>query len=298
MALHLCHLVPRDIYILVAFAFLFASCILQLIVVMSRVSGRDVGIIQPQHPGTSGYNAVHVSASFVLYLEGGKKICEMNDDGDKIFVGCARFVSSFYVVGWILLYSVVTSYLSFFFGMFCVVPFSKTTMTVFALEMSLFWVPLSLHSAAVGVFWDRLLPSAEKTVQLNMGQNTDLMFVQSYISILMSVSQGLLTLSFFLVVFRFFVALCRRKAVKQRAVARGDIDRLMRCHLVNDDWERQKEVLEDYAERLMFEIDIREECKQKSAETPSTSNDPTDRPTEEAHLNLIEENVSCEPVEC
>nr|CCC93780.1 unnamed protein product [Trypanosoma congolense IL3000] len=270
MVFALCHVVPRNIAHQIALTFLFASCVLQLVVVASY--GRESGVGTIRLHGSQGGSAgsVYISTLPKLRTAEGKTLCEMVKDSDRVYVGCARFVSSFRMVCGILVYSLILSVLAFFLGTFCVVPLCKTTMYILASEVLLASFPLMLHSAAVTVFFGRSLYYAIKSTKLILNDFSGVTsFECNYLLYIVLVSQALLVVGFSLCLAPFVIALFFRNSVKQRAIVHRDIGSVMDHHLVNNDWERQKTVLKSHARSVQLEIVIHEDQEWECVEPTS-----------------------------
>ncbi|KAG8346503.1 hypothetical protein ERJ75_000978500 [Trypanosoma vivax] len=254
MELALCHVIPRDIVLQLVLLLLFASCIVQLLIVSSYGGKVGLGDISLYGSSNSSVNTVFISTRSTLYVSDESVVCHMESHAGFIHASCARFVSSFRVACGLFLASFMVSIIGFIANTFFVVPLSKTTMFVLASEVILFVLPFALHSTGVIVFFHFCIYNAKKTIRAVVSSDGDLHYRFGYLSILMVVSEVLLLIGFVISTGRYVCALVCRRSLKQRDIVRGDIGHFMQHHLVNDDWERQKNVLKSHARSVQLEI--------------------------------------------
>ncbi|RNE97397.1 putative dihydroxyacetone phosphate acyltransferase [Trypanosoma conorhini] len=254
MVLALCHFLPRDVVLQFGLFLLLVSCILQAILVGNHGKESGSGTIVARDGAVGAGEIVHIGARPAMYTAAGAKICAWSNNSDLISVGCARFVEAFHVVIGLLLSSFIVSVLSLLFAMFCVVPMSRTTTSLVLLtQLSLFF-PALLHTAAIGFFFQRCEHYAKDVASRSVFSDAKVKFRLGYLPKLAIASEVCLGVGFSMLFIRLLLTLFYRQSLKKRDVVRRDIGRFMRHHLVNDDWERQKAVLQSHARSVQLEM--------------------------------------------
>ncbi|KAH9582276.1 hypothetical protein LSM04_008841 [Trypanosoma melophagium] len=257
MGLALCHLFPRDVVLQIALLFLLVSCVLQGVLVGSYDRDRVTGTITLQGRSTSGVDVVHIATYPLIYTDNGTRICGMSANADLVYVDCAHFVEGFHAVCGLFLSSFIVSVVVLLFCAFCVVPLSKTTTLLIATVFALFLFPISLHSAAIGMFFSSCVRYARSIVGRVVFAGADVEFHRRPLANVAVASEVCIGIGFLLTLIRFVLAVLFRKSVKRRDIVRRDIGSLMQRHIVNDDWERQRTVLQSHARSVQLEMVIR-----------------------------------------
>ncbi|KEG07089.1 putative dihydroxyacetone phosphate acyltransferase [Trypanosoma grayi] len=274
MGLALCHVLPRDIVLQGALLFLLVSCVLQGVVVGNHSSETGAGSVHAQEQTAGVAGVVYVSSHATLYAANGTKVCVAGENADLITVTCARFVEDFHAVSGLLLCSFIVSLMELLFSAFCLVPLSKTTSLLILAILVQLLIPTMLLSAAIGMFFSPCVYHARDVASNSVFGGAETTFSRGRLANVAIVAEAFLIAAFLLALFRFVMAVLFRQSVKQRDIGRRDIGRLMQRHLVNDDWERQKMVLQSHARSVQLEMVIRDN---------SITDDNSNNNTEEAH---------------
>ncbi|KAF5224897.1 hypothetical protein ECC02_001830 [Trypanosoma cruzi] len=254
MVLAFCHRFPRDGVVQVGLFFLLASCILQAILIGSHNKEKDSGSIVPLDGRIGAGQVVYIGALPAVYLGDGNAICLWSADSNLISVGCARFVEAFHAVIGLFLSCFIVSVLSLLFAVFLIVPISRTTTFMLAGMLLALFLPITLHTAAIGVFFHQCERYAKEIASRVVFLGAKVEFRRGYMANVAIGSEACLAAGFLILFVRFLLAVIYRQSVKKRDIVRRDIGKFMRRHLVNDDWERQKAVLQSHARSVQLEI--------------------------------------------
>ncbi|EKF32430.1 hypothetical protein MOQ_003715 [Trypanosoma cruzi marinkellei] len=254
MGLALCHRFPRDGVVQVGLFFLLASCILQAILIGSHDKEKGGGSIVPVDRIIGVDDVVHIGALPAVYVGDGNAICLWSADFDLISVECARFVEAFHAVIGLFLSCFIVSVVSLLFAVFFIVPISRTTTFMLTGMLLALFLPITLHTAAIGVFFHQCKRYANEIASRLVFFGAEVEFRREYMANVAIGSEACLAAGFLILFVRFLLSVIYRQSIKQRDIVRRDIGKFMRRHLVNDDWERQKAVLQSHARSVQLEI--------------------------------------------
>ncbi|EPY31459.1 hypothetical protein STCU_03445 [Strigomonas culicis] len=281
MGLALCHSIPRDIFAYVALLLLFIGFILQIGIIARHDSATGAGYITRAGGGASeavAYVAVHpalygvrsVSASgstaAISVVDRAAKLC--NPSTAELSFHCARFAEAYHTVNGVTLASFISSVLAFFFGMFVSGRCSHKTSDILGRLALALAIPTALQCALLGLFYVRIVGNAKKVVLVDGGLDTttaSLVFHRGYATDLAIASTALFSAASLLLTVRWGIVVCTRMRLKRSARSNpSDAERMKSMHLVNDDWQRQMQVLRSHARSVHVEMLIREDAEEEA----------------------------------
>lgn len=238
MGLALCHIVPRDRLLQLVILLLVAAFCLIAAAIGQR--NRDGSLATLKSNGLD---------DLFLYLDGsavtasGVTVCSNHNDQGicSSFVHKTRIGSLLVILGWILLTLAVMA------CCFIITPLAKHSYQIYLF----FWISLipavSLIVAGCALF---LGPSIKNGVDLQAaGQTVHYgRALRCVIAAMVLVCVGFLIATFQL------ISTIGRSKVKQAHIQERKIDEIMKMHIVNDDWTRQKMMWVKHAQAVDVEL--------------------------------------------
>ncbi|CAD2214322.1 hypothetical protein, conserved [Angomonas deanei] len=268
MGLALCHSLPRDVLIHLALLLLFAAFVLQIGFIGRHFSTSGAGYIarkgEKGKEAALAYVALHPALYSVKTVDGkvvvddGVKLC--NPSAPVLNFHCARFGEGFHNVNGLVLASFISAVIGFVIVVFIVGRVARTTASLLYRTLMCITLPMTLQCAALGIFFARVIGNAKKEVMIlnDFPADTKLYFHLRYGPCLAITSTALFCVAFILAFIRWIVTICLRNRLKKTG-SPTDAERVKKMHLVNDDWERQKQILRSHARSVQVEKEIKDD---------------------------------------
>lgn len=268
MGLSLCHSVPRDALILVAIALFVVAFILEAIVVGRHSSTTSAGFLTDKggaDPSArigfiAGHPATYAGATAAVLV----KHCDPS--ASVLLYNCARFAEAYHFLNGLVLASLITCVIFVLVSLFVVVRVSRTTTQALFNLQCLAGVPAALQCAALVIFFVRVVPNAKDdfiVASFAGDRSVRLAFHRRYATNLMIAATVFVCVGWLAIVAKYFAALCTRQRLKRKNVEKQDMAAMMKMHLVNDDWQRQKQILRTHAKSVQVEMEIRKEDEEQ-----------------------------------
>lgn len=270
MGLALCHGVPRDNLVLLALLFFVVAFVLEVIVIGSHNSNTAAGYFTdakgPNPKARIGFIGCHTATygkPASVYVQ------NCNPNAAMLRYHCSRFSEAFHLLNGLVLASFICCVVFVVASLFVVVRLSRTTASVLFKIHFLAGLPTALQCAVVGVFFARVVPHAREDFLVSLyasnPASAKLVFHRLYASNLMIAATALVCFGYLIIAVKHLAILCARRSLKRKRIRQSDVESLMKMHLVNDDWERQKQILRSHAKSVQVEMEMQKESSRVAA---------------------------------
>lgn len=252
--LALCSSFPRDVCLRIACLLLLCSLVIEAVAISAHSSHHAGGTIKINGVA-QGKVAGHVA---VYGPDGLTKIC--NPASAMLTRDCARYIESFHVLNGLLLTSIIGVGVCFLYIVFVAARLGGSSLDMVQWVFVLVCVPFSVHCGAVGVFFSQTLPHAKSIIQASAGSTSSTSYNYAWPVVLMLVTLIVMGFAFVVVLGRLiFGAVFSLVFASKLTHTPAEIEMMKRLYIINDDWERQKQILRSHAKSVQVEIKMKNE---------------------------------------